>query len=259
MAPAIATLARRSRSAIRAAKNTFFGDSAPPSSGDIPVRPHLLDRGPYFRNAARILKRHSAQTADDVAGLCRKYQTPIFGKIGVWELVQKLALCIDPSDGRLFCTSQLVHVFQILDEMEADGVANDEFILAALVHDLGKVLLLVGERPENVVGFNDPIGTYEPGCGLHNCTLQWNHDELAYSRVKDHLPEGLAWLVRYHSINRTTCDPYMDEKDRAYSARYWDVFERYDHGTKSPVFLPKLRIDKYRSVVEKAFPHPIVF
>lgn len=172
MAPAITTFARRSRSAIRAARNAFIGEGAPPSSGDIPVRPHLLDRGPYFRNAARILKRHSAQTVEDVAGLRRKYQTPIFGKIGVWELVQKLALCIDPSDGRLFCTSQLVHVFQILDEMEADGVADDEFILAALVHDLGKVLLLVGERPENVVGFNDPIGTHEPGCGLHNCTLQ---------------------------------------------------------------------------------------
>jgi predicted HD phosphohydrolase len=260
------SLARRlSRSAIRAASGTLSGQAAkgegvsqqPPDP--LRVRPHLLDQRPYYRNGARILRRHAAQTVEDVAALRRKYEAPVFGKVSVWSLVEKLAQCIDPTDGRLFCTSQLVHVLQILAEMEADGVASEEFVLAALVHDLGKVLLVAGEPPENVVGMNDPIGTYEPGIGLENCVLQWNHDEFAYSRLKDHLPEGLAWLVRYHSINRATCEPYMNEKDRAYAARYLDLFERYDHGTKSPFFLPKRPIDEYRHVIEKALPPTILF
>jgi hypothetical protein len=265
MPDAFASLMQRaSRSAKRVVRGVFRGqsagwDDAASSSDVLRVRPHLLDRTPYHDNSARILRHHAAQTVEDVAALRRKYAAPVFGKVVVWSLVEKLAQCIDPTDGRLFCTSQLVHVMQILAEMEADGVASEEFILAALVHDLGKVLLLVGEAPENVVGMNDPIGTYPPGVGLENCVLQWNHDEFAYTRLKDHLPEGLAWLVRYHSINRATCEPYMNERDRTYAARYLDLFERYDHGTKSPYFLPKVRIEDYRYVVEEALPSTILF
>jgi len=226
---------------------------------DLPVRPHLLDPNRYYQQAGHVRQRHIAQTLEDVAALRRKYSTPVLGTVSVWSLIEKLGQCIDPADGRLFCTSQLTHVLQILEEMESDGVASDEFVLAALVHDLGKVLLLLGEPPENVVGMNTPIGTYEPGIGLTNCVLQWNHDEFAYTRLKDHLPEGLAWLVRYHSIIRSRCEPYMDERDRAFAARYLDLFARYDHGTKSPYFLPKRKIDDYRHVVEKALPATIVF
>jgi hypothetical protein len=265
MPTALASLARRvSRSAIRAAAGTLRrreadGGKELPPPDELRVRPHLLDWTPYVDNAIGVRDRHVAQTVEDVAALRRKYQAPVFGKVPVWDLVEKLAQCIDPADRRLFCTSQLVHVLQILEEMEADGVASEEFMLAALVHDLGKVLLLTGEAPENVVGMNDPIGSYEPGIGLENCVLHWNHDEFAYSRLKDYLPDGLAWLVRYHSINRASCDPYMNARDRAFAARYLDPFQRYDHGTKSPYFLPKRRIEEYRHVLEKALPSSIVF
>jgi len=265
MAAALTSLARRvSRSAFQAAAGAWRGhrqrgEGEPQSANGLDVRPHLRVPARYREHASRILARHAAQTVEDVAALHKKYAAPVFGKVGVWSLVEKLAYCIDPSDERLFCTSQLVHVLQMLEEMEADGVASEEFVLAALVHDLGKVLLLIGEAPENVVGMNDPIGTYEPGIGLDNCVLQWSHDEFAYARLKDHVPEGVAWLVRHHSITRTSCDPYMNARDRAYAARYLDVFQRYDHGTKSPYFLPKRPIDDYRHIVEKAFPSPILF
>ncbi len=264
MPEALASLVRRaSRSAKRVVKDTLAQatgrDALSPTSAPPDVRPHLLDRSPYHANADRILERHAAQTVDDVAALRQKYARPVFGKVAVWTLIERLAQCIDPTDGRLFCASQLVHVLQILDEMDADGVASDEFVLAALVHDLGKLLLLTGEAPENVVGMNDPIGRYEPGIGLEHCVLQWNHDEFAYTRLKHHLPEGLAWLVRYHSINRATCEPYMDARDRAFAARYLDLFERYDHGTKSPYFLPRRKLEDYRAVLEKALPSSILF
>jgi hypothetical protein len=213
----------------------------------------------YRRRAAAIIDRHNAQTVETVAALRQKYGAPVFGRVNVWSLIGMLARCIDPSDCSLFGVSQHMHVLQILEAAEADGVATDEFVLAALVHDLGKVLLLTGESPEHVVGFNRPIGTYEPRIGLDNCVLQWNHDEFAYSRLKDHLPDGIAWLVRYHSIDRSKCEMYMDARDRKYAAQYLDTFARYDHGTKSPYFLPQKRLNRYRHVLEAALPAEIDF
>jgi len=169
-----------------------------------------------------------------------------------------LAQCVDPTDERLFCASQQVHVLQIIDAMENEGAATGEFLLAALVHDIGKVLLLAGEAPENVVCMNRPISVGEPGAGLDQCLFQWNHDEFAYSRLKDHLPDGIAWLVRYHSIIPGSCEVYMNARDREYAERYLRPFARYDHQTKSPYFLPERRIEDYRHIVEESLPATIV-
>ena len=202
----------------------------------------------YARRAAAIDRLHAAQTLESVAALRDKYATPVFGRVSVWSLVQMLAQCIDPTDQRLFATSQQVHVLQILEAMENENAATEEFVLAALVHDLGKVLLLTGEAPENVVCMNTPIGSPAPGAGFGNCVFQWNHDEFAWSRLRHHLPEGVAWLVRYHST-MPACAQYMDARDREHAQRYLRPFARYDHHTKSPLFLPAKRIDHYRHVM----------
>lgn len=212
----------------------------------------------FAQRARSIEKRHEAQTVETVAALRKKYAAPVFGQVSPWSLVEKLAQCIDPTDQRLFCVSQQMHVLQIIDAMEAEGTATEEFLLVALVHDLGKALLLTGESPENVVCMNRPISG-EPGAGLERCVMQWNHDEFAYSRLKDHLPDGLAWLVRYHSIVRETCEPYLDARDRDYAERYLRPFARYDHQTKSPLFLPQRRLEDYRHIVERALPATIMF
>lgn len=212
----------------------------------------------YARRAAAIEKLHASQTLETVAALRDKYAAPVFGRVSVWSLVQMLAQCIDPTDQRLFATSQQVHVLQMLEAMENENAATEEFVLAALVHDLGKVLLLTGEAPENVVCMNTLIGSPVPGAGFGNCVFQWNHDEFAWSRLKDHLPEGVAWLVRYHST-MPECAQCMDARDREYTQRYLRPFARYDHHTKSPLFLPAKRIDQYRHVIERWFPEPIEF
>lgn len=143
--------------------------------------------------------------------------------------------------------------------MERDGVADPDLVLTALIHDLGKLLLLTDEDPANVVCMNTPIGDYADGVGLDACTFQWNHDEFGWSRFKDHVPEHVAWLIRYHSLDLDRCERLMDEGDRRLAERYLHVFARYDHGTKSPFELPAVRIDAYRDVVEQAFPIPIIF
>src|SRR5690349_8550155 len=75
-----------------------------------------------FRQRARpVVDRHRAQTSDDVARLRQRYEAPVFGQCRVWDLVLKLGACVDPSDERLWCASQLLHVLQMLEQMEADG------------------------------------------------------------------------------------------------------------------------------------------
>ena len=112
----------------------------------------------YWKGVTAIEQRHAAQTLDDVAALRRKYDNPVFGKVRVWKLVQRLSQCIDPSDGRLFGASQQVHVLQMLEAMARDKVASHDLILAALIHDVGKTLLLTDEDPANITCMNTPIG-----------------------------------------------------------------------------------------------------
>lgn len=233
------------------------GPVAPPKMAP-PIPSPKAMREAYLRRAHAIQERHDAQAVEAVEALRRKYAAPVFGKVNPWSLVEKLAQCIDPTDQRLLCASQQLHVLQIIDSMEAEGTATEEFLLVALVHDLGKVLLLTGESPENVVCMNRPISG-EAGAGLEQCVMQWNHDEFAYSRLKGYLPDGLAWLVRYHSIVREACEPYMDARDRDYAERYLRPFARYDHETKSPLFLPQRRLEDYRHIVERALPATIMF
>jgi len=211
----------------------------------------------YAKRAQAIETRHAAQTLTTVADLRRRYAAPVFGRMPVWNAIEMLGRCIDPTDRRLFGASQHLHVLQILDAMESEGTASEEFVLAALLHDLGKLLLVADEAPENVVCMNDPIAAPGPGAGLDNCVLQWNHDEFAWSRLHDHLPDPLAWLIRYHSINVAACEPYFDARDRDYAARYLAPFARYDHGTKSPYNVPRRRLDDYRPIIERVFPAPI--
>jgi hypothetical protein len=229
---------------------------APAPPAEPPPDPRTVD---YFAQAHEIDRRHAAQTEDDVDALRRKYAAPVFGTVRVWELVERLAQCIDPSDCALFCTSQQTHVLQMLDAMERDGVDDPELILAVLIHDLGKLLLVAGEDPANVVCMNSPIGDPEPGVGLDQCTFQWNHDEFGWSRFRGRVPEGVAWLVRYHSMDADAVAHLMDARDRDFRSRYFDVFTHYDHRTKTPFHLPTVQLASYRDVVEDAFPEPIPF
>jgi hypothetical protein len=222
-------------------------------------------RGLFRERAAPILQRHREQSVEQVKALRAKYARPVFGKVRVWELIERLGSCVDPTDERLFCASQQVHVLQMLEAMEHDGTATPEMVLVALIHDLGKVLLLTGEDPANVVCMNGPVTSVEAGTGLgappppHNSMIQWNHDEFAYERLRDHIPEDLAWLIRYHSLEMGAAATLMDDGDLERTDRLLLPFARYDHATKSPFHVPATPLAKYRDVIEEAFPRRIRF
>lgn len=213
----------------------------------------------YTREAAAIRASHAAQTAAEAAALRLKYRKPVFGEIRTWSLFEMMARVIDTADDRLYCTSQEIHMLQVIEAMQAEGIASEEFILAALVHDLGKVCMLNGEKAENVTYMNSLLATGEPGCGLDQCTLQWSCDDLTWSRLKDHLPPQVAWLVRYHGMSCEECAPFMNARDMELAVRYYEPFHVCDLFSKSPFRRPRTRLEDYRSIIDKYLPPRIVF
>lgn len=213
----------------------------------------------FIEGARTIYNRHLEQTKETRVALNKKYEKPVFGKVSIWNMIERLSQVVDPSDPELYCVSQLVHTLQVVEGMERDGIKDPDLIIAGLVHDLGKVLLLVGEAHENVVCFNMPMGEYEKGIGLAHCVFQWNHEEFIYQRLKDYVPDHIAWLICHHGIYIPACEDLMDEKDREYTERYLRPFQKYDKGTKSIYNLPKNSVEKYRALIEDMFPSPIPF
>ena len=212
----------------------------------------------FQRNAARIRAGQARQTRDTVKQLKARYESPVLGKMRVWDMIEKLGICTDPSDDTLMLTSQYVHVQQILEAMERDNVDDRDQLLIALLHDIGKVMLLGKEAPEHIVGYTAPIGEFPRGAGLDNVVFQFGHDEMLYSRLKDHVPDHISWAVRYHSSPISVMEPYMNQRDRDYYYRYLSRFQPYDQGSKSHTHLPRVDMNKYRALIEDLFPNPIL-
>jgi hypothetical protein len=217
------------------------------------------DEKAFREDARRIKDRHDQQTIEEVGALKQRYEGQVFGSMRVWEMIENLGRCIDQSDTTLFCTSQWVHVQQVLAAMERDRIADPDLHLMALLHDLGKVLLLAGAAPDHVVGSTRKIGDYSDSVGLDRVVTQYGHPEFIYSRMKDHVPDQVAWILRYHGCPLDKMENLMDARDRDYHARYYQVFRKYDVMTKSMTQLPALDWKPYRALIEERFPNPVLF
>ena len=206
-----------------------------------------------FDNRARDLTaKHFLQTPEQVKHLKTSLAAPQFGRTKLAELFGMLASCIDETDTELYVTSQLTHILQVAEGMERAGIKDETMLLAGIVHDIGKVALLSGIPPELVNCPNEPVGTEnKPGAGLDNTLLTWNHDEFAYQRIGAHLPDHVAWLVRYHSLRFDKAAQFMDDRDREYHNKYLGTFRQFDLGTKSVFSAPKSNISRYLPLVEK--------
>ena len=192
-----------------------------------------------------------------MARLRSRYDRPVYGRVEMWTLLEWLGRCIDPTDTRLYGASQHLHVLQVLSAMEADGVTDSNLLLAALIQTWASCSCSASS-PRTWSASTSP-SAHEPGIGLDCCVLQWNHDEFGYSRLKDHVPDAVSWLVRYHSIRIGRCAPLMDARDLAYTERYLRTFQHYDQDSKSLFAIPRRALDDYRERVEKSLPRAILF
>jgi len=156
--------------------------------------------------------------------------------MGVWEAMEQLNALVYDSDPDID-VPQIEHNLQTAESIRAAGHPR-WFILAGLIHDLGKVLCLFGEPQWAIVGdtfpvgcrfdervvyheffadnpdarnplYQSPCGIYEEGCGLDRVHFSWGHDEYLYHVVKDYLPEEALYMIRYHSA-------YAIHRERAY-------------------------------------------
>ena len=213
-----------------------------------------------FREAARrIREAKRLQTVEHVKSLKARYEGEVFGKMRVMEFIEKLGRVVDPSDPILLATSQIAHEQQMIAQMEKDGVVDPDMYVAALLHDAGKALLLWNAAPSDVVGVTGNIGRPTAGAGLDAVVFQFGHPEFIWMRLKDHVSEPVAWLLRYHGIVLAEVEPFMNERDRAMRDKYLVPFRKYDLYTKSNVVLPPIDWRKYEALIEERFPTPILF
>jgi hypothetical protein len=256
-------LAYQFRASIDSLRATFSSRNSEPGSDQAESAPEPgfkeLNERAFHDEARQIHERHRRQTADTVAALKRKYEQPVLGRMHVWDLIQKLGQCIDVTDHSLCGASQLLHVQQALAAMELHGVDDPDLLLVALIHDLGKVFLLTGEVPENVLCSSRRIGEGTSGAGLDHVVYQFGHGELIYSRVKDLVPEHVAWTVRYHNVDLNDADDFMNDRDREIAGKYLEAFRTFDRNFKSMHWIPKFDASRYRDLVHQYFPQPILF
>ena len=236
------------------AKRGYWIGPLPPVEADL-----AHAKKAFVESIADPIRRSQNQTLEEVDALKKKYEHKTFGKFHVWELVDRLSKCIDPLDDRLGVGSQEVHALQVVEAMEDDGITDPNLLVMGIIHDLAKVLLMDVEPPENVCYNTSVIAQNEQGTGLDNCALTWCQDEFLYSRIKDHVPDHVSWVIRYHGLDIKKSMRFMDERDKGYTEKYLRSFKRYDGHTKSFYKIPKKKMEDYRDMIEEVFPTPILF
>ncbi len=231
---------------------------------------------------------HQNQTLDFVLAKKAEYSKLNKLQMGIWEALEKMNSFVDDSDPDL-ALPQIIHALQTAEAIRQDGHPR-WFILAGLIHDLGKVLYLFDEPQWAVVGDTFPVGCaysdkivyhelfaanpdfhnatyqtangiYEAGCGLDNLHISWGHDEYLYLVTKDYLPKEAQWMIRYHScypIHREGAYQHLLNEGDEEALKWIRAFNPYDLYSKCEVEpnLAELR-PFYEELVSEFFPSKI--
>lgn len=229
-------------------------------AGSDRFRNYAAEARPSVKEFYRL--NHQHQTLDFVRQKREQYLSLNKRQMGIWEAMEYLNTLIDDSDPDIDLP-QIEHLLQTGEAIRAAGRPR-WYILAGLIHDLGKILCLWDEPQWAVVGDTFPVGCkfsdrivyheafaanpdyhnpdlqsqygiYSHECGLDNVLMSWGHDEYLYHVVKDYLPAPALYMIRYHScypIHREQQYGHlMNDHDRRMFAWVND-FNQYDLYTK---------------------------
>jgi len=243
----------------RSSAKTF--EPANPEKKKEAFRNYETSARPSVREFYRL--NHRYQTYEFGQGKRKEFLSLNRRQMGVWEALEYLNTLVDDSDPDTDL-SQLDHLLQTAEQIRRDGQPR-WFILAGLIHDLGKILCLYGEPQWAVVGDTFPVGcawserivfhqffednpdsrqaayqtrlgVYGEHCGLDNVRMSWGHDEYLFHVVKDYLPPEALHMIRYHSFYPAHRDGeytfLMNERDRE-MFKWVRAFNPYDLYTKS--------------------------
>ncbi|HLH54616.1 MAG TPA: inositol oxygenase family protein [Verrucomicrobiae bacterium] len=251
-------------------------------------RNYEADARPSVREFYRL--NHRNQTYDFVQAKRKEFLGLNRRKMSIWEALEYLNTLVDDSDPDTDL-SQLDHLLQTAEQIRNDGHPR-WFILAGLIHDLGKILCLYGEPQWAVVGdtfpvgcawsdkivfhqyfsdnsdskvdrFQSKLGVYEEGKGLDSVCLSWGHDEYLYHVVKDYLPQEALYMIRYHSFypahREGEYNYLMNDTDRKMFdwVRAFNPYDLYTKSHKRPN-LEELR-PFYDELIKEYFPAKLSF
>ncbi|XP_039051906.1 probable inositol oxygenase isoform X2 [Hibiscus syriacus] len=232
---------------------------------------------------------HINQTYDYVMKMREEYKKLNRAEMGIWECCELLNEVVDDSDPDLD-EPQIQHLLQSAEAIRKDYPNEDWLHLTALIHDLGKILILpkFGGLPQwAVVGdtfpvgcrfdesnvhykyfkdnpdFNNPkynpkYGIYKEGCGLDNVLMSWGHDDYMYMVAKENgttLPHAGLFIIRYHSFyplhKHGAYAQFMNEEDKA-TMEWLQIFNKYDLYSKSKVRVDAEKVKPYyESLIKK--------
>jgi inositol oxygenase len=233
-------------------------------------------------------QNHTFQTRDFATGKKRQFLTKDRAQMGIWEAMEYLNTLVDESDPDTELT-QIEHLLQTSEAIRADGKPG-WFVLAGLIHDLGKILCLWGEPQWAVVGDTFPVGcawspkivlheffalnpdsnvpdyqtrlgVYSEHCGLNKVDMSWGHDEYLYHVVKDYLPEEALYMIRFHSFypahRERDYEYLMDSHDKELFrwVREFNPYDLYSKASQAPK-VEELR-PYYEDLIAKYFPGKI--
>lgn len=251
-------------------------------------RDYRAEARPSVKEFYRL--NHTRQTREFVREKKRQYLGRNRAKMGIWQAMEYLNTLVDDSDPDTDLT-QIQHLLQTSEACRRDE-RPDWFILAGLVHDLGKILCLWGEPQWAVVGDTFPVGcafspkivfqeffaanpdsrvpgyrtrlgVYEEGGGLDKVDLSWGHDEYVYQVMKDYLPKEARYILRYHSFYPAHLEGeyqyLMSEQDREmfHWVREFNPYDLYSKSHERPDAVA-LR-PYYEDLIARYFPPEIAW
>ncbi|XP_041999945.1 inositol oxygenase 1-like isoform X2 [Salvia splendens] len=267
------------------------------------VVPHTNSYGHSFRDYEAKNERsemveelyrlsHINQTYDFAKHMRDKYRSLDHVEMSIWECCEILNDVVDESDPDLD-EPQIQHLLQSAEAIRKDYPNQDWLHVTALIHDLGKVLLLpsFGGLPQwAVVGdtfplgcafdpsivhyehfksspdyknpaYSTQLGVYSEGCGLDNILMSWGHDDYLYLVAKENkttLPPAALFIIRYHSfyaLHKSGAYKYLMNEEDAENLKWLQIFNKYDlySKSKSGVDVDKVK-PYYISLIKKYFP-----
>ncbi len=147
--------------------------------------------------------------------------------LGLADRILEHLKLLDDDDGA-YHISRLDHCLQTATRAERDG-ADDEWVVAALLHDIGDVL------------------------------APFSHAEVSYEILRPFLREEVAWTVKHHGIFQMKYNKALPEEKRNLRDQYRDhphygsalrFVEHWDQASFDPDY-ETLPLEHFRPVVER--------